>query len=265
MKIADIINWNKRVKTKMDKNVRLEGTSPLNHMNDNVELKGAINVNTTFPSTNINLEGKEGSTLLPNQNVELEGKQPQSNTINNAFEGQRTLGINKNKKTSQGNVELEISKPLQVLPTKTVDTETRSSSYTIGQNVFQENKGIGIKSNNQTLPQSRIEFETSSAMGNTTSENVGFERPFTRENTTSENVGFKPSVQENTNYTNVGLEAPAVQENTNYTNVGLEAPVVQENTGYKNVQLGVPLVNTPIREVSGELAVVKNPKDSNTQ
>ena len=45
----------------------------------------------------------------------------------------------------------------------------------------------------------------------------------------------------------------------------LEAPVVQENTGYKNVQLGVPLVNTPIREVSGELAVVKNPKDSNTQ
>ena len=265
-KISEKIELNSAtITTKMDKNVRLEGTSPLNHMNDNVELKGAINVNTTFPSTNINLEGKEGSTLLPNQNVELEGKQPQSNTISNAFEGQRTLGINKNKKTSQGNVELEISKPLQVLPTKTVDTETRSSSYTIGQNVFQENKGIGIKSNNQTLPQSRIEFETSSAMGNTTSENVGFERPFTRENTTSENVGFKPSVQENTNYTNVGLEAPAVQENTNYTNVGLEAPVVQENTGYKNVQLGVPLVNTPIREVSGELAVVKNPKDSNTQ
>ena len=265
-KISEKIELNSAtITTKMDKNVRLEGTSPLNHMNDNVELKGAINVNTTFPSTNINLEGKEGSTLLPNQNVELEGKQPQSNTINNAFEGQRTLGINKNKKTSQGNVELEISKPLQVLPTKTVDTETRSSSYTIGQNVFQENKGIGIKSNNQTLPQNRIEFETSSVMGNTTSENVGFERPFTRENTTSENVGFKPSVQENTNYTNVGLEAPAVQENTNYTNVGLEAPVVQENTGYKNVQLGVPLVNTPIREVSGELAVVKNPKDSNTQ
>ena len=265
-KISEKIELNSAtITTKMDKNVRLEGTSPLNHMNDNVELKGAINVNTTFPSTNINLEGKEGSTLLPNQNVELEGKQPQSNTINNAFEGQRTLGINKNKKTSQGNVELEISKPLQVLPTKTVDTETRSSSYTIGQNVFQENKGIGIKSNNQTLPQSRIEFETSSAMGNTTSENVGFERPFTRENTTSENVGFKPSVQENANYTNVGLEAPAVQENTNYTNIGLEAPVVQENTGYKNVQLGVPLVNTPIREVSGELAVVKNPKDSNTQ
>ena len=265
-KISEKIELNSAtITTKMDKNVRLEGTSPLNHMNDNVELKGAINVNTTFPSTNINLEGKEGSTLLPNQNVELEGKQPQSNTISNAFEGQRTLGINKNKKTSQGNVELEISKPLQVLPTKTVDTETRSSSYTIGQNVFQENKGIGIKSNNQTLPQNRMEFETSSVMGNTTSENVGFERPFTRENTTSENVGFKPSVQENANYTNVGLEAPAVQENTNYTNIGLEAPVVQENTGYKNVQLGVPLVNTPIREVSGELAVVKNPKDSNTQ
>jgi hypothetical protein len=266
-KISEKIELNSAsITTKMDKNVRLEGTAPLNHMNDNVELKGAININTTFPSTNINLEGKEGATLLPNQNVELEGKQPQSNTISNAFEGQRTLGINKNKKTSQGNVELEISKPLQVLPTKNVDTETRSSSYTIGQNVFQENKGIGIKSNNQTLPQSRIEFETSSVMGNTTSENVGFETPFTRENTTSENVGFKtPFTKENTTSENVGLEAPSIQENTNYKNVGLEAPSVQENTGYKNVQLGVPSVNTPIREVSGELSVVKNPKDSNSQ
>ena len=185
-KISEKIELNSAtITTKMDKNVRLEGTTPLNHMNDNVELKGAINVNTTFYSTNIDLEGKEGATILPNQNVELEGKQPQSNTISNAFEGQRTLGINKNKKTSQGNVELEISKPLQVLPTKTVATETRSSSYTIGQNVFQENKGIGIKSNNQTLPQSSIEFETSSVIRNTNSENVGFETPFTRENTNS--------------------------------------------------------------------------------